>query len=733
MKLNFRNFNDLARCIKKNISILPHDIDLIVGIPRSGIIPAYMIALFLNRPVCSINEFLNNITPNHGERLIRKESKNFIKKVLIVDDSIHSGVSLNKTKEELRNIDTSMYQIQFLAIYARDESKHMVDYYFEILSTPRLFQWNYINHHILAKACVDIDGVLCLDPTEEENDDDENYLEFLLNTTPLYIPEYQIHSLVTSRLEKYRPQTEEWLKKHHVSYKNLYMLDLPSKAERIKQNSHATFKAEIYKKLKDTSLFIESNPRQAREIAILTQKPCICVETDEMFYGVSDLLSNNLPNTINSKPRILLFSHEMTYTGAPHSLLRICKILKNNNIHVEVWSALDGEFKKEFEEIGIIVKIISNDLLKENLIKESIKTFDLAIVNTIIAHRFFILADKLIPTIWFIREAQNIPEICKGNPARENALKTAKNVYCVSGYAKEFIEKNYNNNVKVLHNCVEDYYQKQENIIEGKINFICVGTVSYRKAFDVYIDAFEKMPQEYQRKSHLYFMGRLIEDRKDYWKPLLDRANHNSNITYIGEIKNTPEKISIYEKMNVFVVVSRDESCSLVVLEGAMMAKPIIVSENVGAKYMVEDGSGWIVKTDGVDELKQVFEYIIDNSHLLKKMGENSRLKYLSTSTLDIYEKNIIEMVNKHIVKKNLNMNTNMPDLNMALNMTKLELKVAKNEIENIHKSISFRVGRAITWFPRKLRGGIYCYRENGLRYTLRRIKEKLLKIEIQK
>ena len=33
----------------------------------------------------------------------------------------------------------------------------------------------------------------------------------------------------------------------------------------------------------------------------------------------------------------------------------------------------------------------------------------------------------------------------------------------------------------------------------------------------------------------------------------------------------------------------------------------------------------------------------------------------------------------------------------------------------------AFRIGLAVTWLPRKVKGGIRCLRENGLAYTLRR------------
>jgi len=50
-----------------------------------------------------------------------------------------------------------------------------------------------------------------------------------------------------------------------------------------------------------------------------------------------------------------------------------------------------------------------------------------------------------------------------------------------------------------------------------------------------------------------------------------------------------------------------------------------------------------------------------------------------------------------------------------------------ESEVEGIHSSVSFKLGRFFTWIPRKIRGLIRCYKEHGMRYTLRRTTEHLL------
>ena len=68
-----------------------------------------------------------------------------------------------------------------------------------------MFEWNYLHHDGYSHlCCYDIDGVLCEDPTDEENDDGDRYKNFILNAPLRFKPFAPIGFLVSSRLEKYR-------------------------------------------------------------------------------------------------------------------------------------------------------------------------------------------------------------------------------------------------------------------------------------------------------------------------------------------------------------------------------------------------------------------------------------------------------------------------------------------------------------------------------------------------
>ena len=287
--MNYRNVSDLNQVILQNINKIPRDFDLIVGVPRSGMLPANLLSLYLNRPYTDLQSFINGHIYKAGARGQFFDISDF-KKILVVDDSVASGSALKKCKDSLAHLE-SKFDFKYCAVYVVPGKRNAADYYFESVPTPRYFQWNVFNHTTLEKACFDIDGVLCVDPTQEQNDDGEKYLDFILNAEPLYIPGCKIGTLVTSRLEKYREPTQTWLAKHNIKYNDLIMLDLPTMEARQKANNHGSHKAKAYMS-KPYVLFIESDYGQAIEINRISKKPVLCTENFEMVFKSESLMYN---------------------------------------------------------------------------------------------------------------------------------------------------------------------------------------------------------------------------------------------------------------------------------------------------------------------------------------------------------------------------------------------------------------------------------------------------------
>lgn len=282
--MNFITMEQLNRCIYQNIRKIPRDIDLIVGIPRSGSLVANILALYLNLPYTSIDSYVvkGKLRVGNTRRCADwVQSVEQAKKVLIVDDSISSGKAIKEAKQMIQQNQMAAQHL-YLAVYALENNIHMVDIYFQICHMPRVFEWNYMHSWVLQYSCVDIDGVLCEDPSFFENDDGKRYRKFLLNAEPKLIPTKKVGYIVTARLEKYRKETEEWLKKHGVTYDHLVMMDIASAKERVKMQGHGKYKGEVFLKT-NCSIFIESSYEQAIEICRVAGKQVFCTERNVLI------------------------------------------------------------------------------------------------------------------------------------------------------------------------------------------------------------------------------------------------------------------------------------------------------------------------------------------------------------------------------------------------------------------------------------------------------------------
>jgi len=297
--MNYKSIADLNADIIQGLHLLPDDVDLIVGIPRSGMLAASILATHSHLPLIDVNGFIHGRPAWFGRTKKQKHSEKFVtlvnsqdaKKPLLFDDSIHSGRSMEEVLQSVNQLNLNK-RVLTGSVYAKPGSEKQVDLYFKRLDLPRVFEWNLMHHTIISQSCVDIDGVLCRDPSPEENDDGPMYKEFMKNVPARHSPSVQIGCLVTSRLEKYRKETEQWLNKNNIKYNKLLMLDLKSGEERRKLGVHASFKANCYKKNR-ARLFIESSHKQSVDIAKLSGKCVLCYENGQLIWpeGIQSIMA----------------------------------------------------------------------------------------------------------------------------------------------------------------------------------------------------------------------------------------------------------------------------------------------------------------------------------------------------------------------------------------------------------------------------------------------------------
>ena len=311
--MDYRSVADLSGDIARWVEHLPRDFDLIVGLPRSGLLAANLLALHLNLPFTDVEGFVAGRVMATGPRCASGDAEGFLarrRKVLVVDDTVSSGAQMSAARVATET-STTRHDVSYGAVYVISAAAgRSVDYYFAILNDqPRVFEWNLMHHEALAAACVDIDGVLCRNPLPEEDDDGPEYRRFVATVQPLVRPGRRIGTIVSCRLEKYRALTERWLKESGIEYDRLVMLALPDRAARAKPGVRAAFKAGAYRE-SGAVLFIESSFAEAVDIARLSGLSVISMEGRQLvqpeFFRRQRALLSRAVRLAGSNPLDLL-------------------------------------------------------------------------------------------------------------------------------------------------------------------------------------------------------------------------------------------------------------------------------------------------------------------------------------------------------------------------------------------------------------------------------------------
>jgi hypoxanthine phosphoribosyltransferase len=276
---NYQDFNYMNALCFHSMNRIPNDIDLIVCIPRSGLIFGTLIGEYKSLPTISLFEFLSGVNTfkirgASRSPLFEKQPKH----ILLFDDAMGLGESMQTAKTKILEKFPDL-KITTCVMFVEPYSVNKVDIAFKVFK-DQLLPWNIMKRGI-GCGCVDMDGFLCVDPTSNDTKTEEAYLNFIKNAKQKYVPDHKIKYIVSGRLEKYRKETEEWLKCHNIQYENLILCPAKNNEERRKMTPEK-YKADFYKKSK-CLIFIESNYGEAKAIAKMTNMPVYCTDVCELL------------------------------------------------------------------------------------------------------------------------------------------------------------------------------------------------------------------------------------------------------------------------------------------------------------------------------------------------------------------------------------------------------------------------------------------------------------------
>lgn len=376
---------------------------------------------------------------------------------------------------------------------------------------------------------------------------------------------------------------------------------------------------------------------------------------------------------------ILFVSHDANRAGAQILLLRFLRLLKENqhfqfSILLKEGGIIEDEFReiaqtylwakpKSFQKNSLLTKLYKKFTNKDDYHHTLIRTFkkqkfDLIISNTVTNGDIMpMLASLDIPIITYVHELEmGIQQYTKPEYFQHVKSLSTAFIACAASVKENLILNHHIDStiIKVLPSLLPESalnYQANKSANEKlriqyniPINALLIGgmgTVDLRKGVDVFLQVANK----FKNDSTIFFLWVGGQEKETEYKNFqIDKSRLGlDKVIFQPSVNNPLDFMSIFD---VFFVSSREDPYPLVVLEAAMLSKPIICFDKAGgAKDFVELDCGAVIEYLNIDEtVKKIIE-LKEKSVIREEMGVCGRKKVLERHNQTIAFQTFVEIL----------------------------------------------------------------------------------------
>ena len=348
------------------------------------------------------------------------------------------------------------------------------------------------------------------------------------------------------------------------------------------------------------------------------------------------------PQRAAAGPHVLFVSHELSLTGAPRMLLYAAKVVLAAGGFPVIVAREDGPLRQEITEAGIATIIDASLGQGHFLFERFARNFDLAVVNTIALSAVVrqLSAIENLRTVWWLHEARSLATDLR---SVDGVQWSRVHVLCNGAYARRFVPDGID--AEILHYGIPDEASREgEPRASRPTTFLLSGTIEPRKGQDILVDAVALLPEHVRRDCRFLMTGKLWELHHAFWREIEGKMAQLPEVANLG-LRDHREQLRLLAESDVVVCASRDEPWSLVVMEAAMLRKPSIVNEHVGAAEMFDEASCFHFECGSAPSLAGQLLAAYERRDELPEMGRAARRVFERELTLDAFGARFLAMV----------------------------------------------------------------------------------------
>lgn len=316
----------------------------------------------------------------------------------------------------------------------------------------------------------------------------------------------------------------------------------------------------------------------------------------------------------NNQTRVAIVSHEASLTGAPIVLLGLADSLVELGYNPTFFCRSAGPLEAVLRKKNIKT-VIGGPL---SISKEiNCGHFEAAFINTIVNYDIVLKLNKRIRLFWWIHETPlSYEHHSKGLKSIPNVQEQNLKILSGGEYAREtFLRFRPNYQVDNLNYYIPEAnnaFSKLPLLNNSKVNFICAGTIELRKGQDILVKAIRDVPSDLLRRAHFWFIGKPSD------KSILREINCLRTKSYpVSYIDLVPQQVldDFLYSCNYLISPSRLDPMPMVVAIAMAQGTPVVISDTVGIKQIVEPIKCNIIFKNTSEELKEVLIRLITQTN----------------------------------------------------------------------------------------------------------------------
>ena len=199
-------------------------------------------------------------------------------------------------------------------------------------------------------------------------------------------------------------------------------------------------------------------------------------------------------------------------------------------------------------------------------------------------------------------------------------------------------------NIFSLPNFAQDYlYKEDKKFVKDELRIFYLSNLMKEKGIFCLLNALKNL-----EKNNIIYKAKIAGniDQK-YSKEILNLFTELKNTEYIG-IVNGDDKKNLLEWGNVFVLPTfyKMEGQPISILEAMATTNLVVTTNHAGISDVFQDKiNGYFVEINNENSIQKILSYLAANKSELKKIAEYNKTFFLNNFTVDIFKKNLLEII----------------------------------------------------------------------------------------